>query len=53
MWIFLIVVVLGIVLFNLGALSVLVSVLSVAFKAAIVVIAALGILMLYIQHGRK
>ena len=52
-WTFLIIVVIGIILFKLGVLTVLVAVLAAAFKVSIVVIAAMGLMMLYIQHGRK
>jgi hypothetical protein len=51
--IWIIAIIVGALLIKLGALSVIVTVLSVSFKAAIVVIAAMGIFMLYIQHGRK
>jgi len=52
-WLSIVVILLAVMLVKLGALSVLVTVLSVSFKAAIGVIAALGILILYLQHGRK
>lgn len=50
-WIILIIV--GALLIKLGALTVLVTVLSVAFKAAIFVIAAMGLLMLWLQHRKQ
>lgn len=50
-WIILIIV--GALLIKLGALSVLVAVFSVAFKGAVLVIAAMGILMLYLQHRKQ
>jgi hypothetical protein len=34
-------------------MSVMVSVLSVSFKAAVCVVAGMGLLMLYIQYGKK
>jgi len=49
-WIILIIA--GALLIKLGALSVIVAVLSMAFKGAIVIIASMGLLMLYIQHRR-
>jgi hypothetical protein len=49
-WIILIVV--GALLIKLGALSVLVTVLAVSFKAAIVVIAALGLFIIWLEHRR-
>ena len=44
--------IMGAVLVKVGALTVLVTVFSVAFKVAVLVIAAMGLLMLYIQHRR-
>ena len=52
MWIFFALAATGIILFKLGVLSVLVAVLSVAFKAAILVIAAMGLLVLFLQLRR-
>jgi hypothetical protein len=50
-WIILIVV--GALLIKLGALSVLVAVLAVGFKAAIFVIAAMGLLMIWLQYRKQ
>lgn len=52
MFMFLIAVVVGIILFKLGVLSVLVAVLGTALKAAILVIGILGIFMLWLQHRK-
>jgi MFS superfamily sulfate permease-like transporter len=49
MWIFLIAIVLGIVLFKLGVLSVVVAVLKISLVAVIGCVSALGLLMLWIQ----
>lgn len=50
-WIILIIV--GVLLIKLGALSVLVAVLTISLKAVIGCIAAMGLLMLYIQHRKQ
>ena len=50
-WIILILV--GALLIKLGALSVLVVVLSVAFKSAIVVIAVMGLMMIWLKHRKQ
>jgi hypothetical protein len=52
MWIFLLTITFGIILFKLGVLSVLVSMLALSLKAAIGVIAAIGLLMIWIQHRK-
>jgi MFS superfamily sulfate permease-like transporter len=52
MWIFLLAILLGIVLFKLGILSVLVAVLELSLKATIGVIAGIGLLMIWIQHRK-
>jgi hypothetical protein len=49
-WIILIII--GALLIKLGALSVLVTVLSVAFKGTVLVIAAMGLLILYIENKK-
>lgn len=51
-WIFIIAIVLGIILFKLGVLAVLVTILAVSLKAAIFVIAAMGIFMIWLQHRK-
>ena len=51
--IWIIVIIAGAVLIKLGALSVLVTVLAVSLKAAIGCIAAMGLLMLWIQHRKQ
>jgi hypothetical protein len=45
-------IIVGSLLIKLGALSVLVTVLSVSVKFAIVVVAFLGLLMLILEHRR-
>lgn len=52
-WIFIIICLICIVLFNLGAMSMLLSLLIPAFKVAMLVLGAMGIFLLYLQHGRK
>ena len=50
MWIFLIAIVLGIILFKLGVLTVLVTVLGVSLKVAIGIIAAMGLFILWLEN---
>ena len=50
--IWIVAIIMGAVLIKLGALSVLVTILSVAFKAAIGVIAVMGLLMLWLELKR-
>ena len=52
MFMFLAAVVVGIILFNLGAMSVMLSVLGTALKGAILVIGILGIVRLWLQHRK-
>ena len=51
MWTFVIVIILGIILFNFGA--VLIAILTEVFKTAIVVIAVIGLTMLYLENRKQ
>ena len=53
MWIFLFAIVLGIVLFKLGVLSVIVAVLKISLIAVIGCVAGVGILMIWIQSKNQ
>lgn len=50
-WIILIIA--GALFIKLGALSVLVAVLALGFKAAILMIAAMGLFMIWLQHRKQ
>lgn len=46
-------IIVGALLIKLGALSVLVAVFAVGFKAALFVIAAMGLIMIYLNHRKQ
>ena len=52
MWIFLLAIVLGFILIKLGALSVLVTVLAMSLKAVIILVAALGLFILWLENRK-
>ena len=52
-WLIILVIIAGALLIKLGALSVLVTVLAVSLKVAIGFIAAIGLLMIYIQNRKS
>lgn len=50
--IWIIAIIVGALLIKLGALSVLVAVLAMGFKAAIFIIALMGLTMIWLQHRK-